>query len=838
MPDRVGQRLDNYHLIRLLGAGNFGKVYLAEHIYRKQITAMKVLPRLAEGGFAGFLNEARAMRLKHANIVQVQDFGVDNHIPFIVMDYASHGTLGQRHPRGTHIPLHVVLLYVRQIAEALQYAHDERVIHRDIKPENLLLGSNNEVLVSDFGIATIAHSSRSQDIQEMAGTLAYMAPEQIQGKPRFASDQYALGILVYEWLSGERPFHGTPIEVATQHMLVTPPPLHEKMPQISSDIGYVVMTALSKDPKDRFRSVRAFAVAFEQACMGQIQSVCPTVPDPDASLLLPSVVTSAAFAASQAAESEKSGQDSDYDDEGDRLAPPPPARTASPAGDTEAAEPIIQLLVRPSKTTLKLSPEATETQTPSRPLTKQRAGSTGMIAGTGTAAAASRASGTAAPQQRMVNVGGSRTGSGGARGGSSGGTRRSKILWLAGLALLVLTVGVICTTLAYAQPAMFGSVARGLPGQVVAANVMITPDSQVITDSYVITGVSGDPNAAQQQVSAHPVTGFVQSQPQAVNATGRSQKPGIAAQGKLTFYNSATFSQSIQAKIVFMTDNGIKVQNDTLAIIPEGSAATPSSVTVSATALQVGNAGNIAAGAINQPCCVSGVAVQNTQAFTGGQDPKDYRFVRQSDVDSVVNPLERQLLEQAINALQKQVAAGEQLVTGEQWGPKCTTKASTDAVADDHGVNVTSITVSVAATCTGHAYNKQQVLKLMQEKLQAKIERARGRGYQLVGNVNPKISIQSVRDGTITMVVDSQGVWAFQLNDTLKQKMAQQIAGKTVAEATRILSAQKGISNVKIDGGGDTLPSDVTQIVFAVQTIPGLSANETPGGATTPGAAG
>jgi hypothetical protein len=257
-------------------------------------------------------------------------------------------------------------------------------------------------------------------------------------------------------------------------------------------------------------------------------------------------------------------------------------------------------------------------------------------------------------------------------------------------------------------------------------------------------------------------------------------------------------------------------------------------VTVSATVLQVGKVGNIAAGAINQPCCVLGVAVQNTQAFTGGQDPKDYRFVRQSDVDSVVNPLERQLPQQATNALQKQVVADEQLVTGEQWGPKCTTKASTDAVADDHGVNVTSITVSVAATCTGHAYNKQQVLKLMQEKLQAKIERARGRGYQLVGNVNSKISIQSVRDGTITMVVDSQGVWAFQLNDTLKQKMAQQIAGKTVAEATRILSAQKGISNVKIDGGGDTLPNDVTQIVFAVQTIPGLSANETPGAATTP----
>src|SRR5207244_8325070 len=103
-------------------------------------------------------------------------------------------------------------------------------IHRDIKPENMLVGRRKEVLLSDFGIALIAQSSRYQSTQGMAGTVAYMAPEQIQGKPRAASDQYALGVVVYEWISGDRPFHGTLTEIAVQHAVALPPPLHEKVP--------------------------------------------------------------------------------------------------------------------------------------------------------------------------------------------------------------------------------------------------------------------------------------------------------------------------------------------------------------------------------------------------------------------------------------------------------------------------------------------------------------------------------------------------------------------------------------------------------------------------------
>jgi len=139
------------------------------------------------------------------------------------------------------------------------------VIHRDVKPENILLGSRGELLLSDFGIAVAAHSASSLKTQDRPGTPHYMAPEHIQGKPRPASDQYALGIVVYEWLCGRPPFHGDGLEILYQQISVPPPPLHSRVPAISPAVEQVVLQALAKDPQRRFSSVEAFATALEQA---------------------------------------------------------------------------------------------------------------------------------------------------------------------------------------------------------------------------------------------------------------------------------------------------------------------------------------------------------------------------------------------------------------------------------------------------------------------------------------------------------------------------------------------------------------------------------------------
>jgi len=267
MTNHVGQRLGNYRLMHLLGQGGFAEVYLGEHVFLGTYAAIKLLQvHLDDEEMEAFLREARTLAgLTHQNILRILEFGVEKDIPYLVMDYAPNGTLRQRHPRGSVLPIPLIIFYVKQIASALQYLHSRKLIHRDIKPENLLLGSHNEVLISDFGTATVFETLQSQGTMEMAGTLTYMAPEQIRGKPRPASDQYGLAIIVYEWLTGVPPFKGVFNDLFNMHMYATPTSLQLLAPGVPSELEEVIMTALAKDPERRFATVLAFANALEQA---------------------------------------------------------------------------------------------------------------------------------------------------------------------------------------------------------------------------------------------------------------------------------------------------------------------------------------------------------------------------------------------------------------------------------------------------------------------------------------------------------------------------------------------------------------------------------------------
>jgi len=138
---REGQQLGNYRLIQLLGRGNFSEVYLGEHIHLGTQAALKVLyTQLSSDEVDKFRTEARTIaRLEHPNIVRVLDFGVESTIPFLVMEYAPNGTLRQRHPRGIPVPIEVVVPYVKQIAAALQYAHNQKFIHLSLYRRRLMV---------------------------------------------------------------------------------------------------------------------------------------------------------------------------------------------------------------------------------------------------------------------------------------------------------------------------------------------------------------------------------------------------------------------------------------------------------------------------------------------------------------------------------------------------------------------------------------------------------------------------------------------------------------------------------------------------------------------------
>jgi serine/threonine protein kinase len=261
----TGKYIGNYRVLDLLGKGGFAEVYLCEHRYIGTLAAVKVLRAgMDEVGEANFYAEARiAASLVHPRIIRVLEFGVDGYSPFLVMDYAPNGTLRRLYPRGTPMTPHSVVRCIEQVAQAVQYVHNRGLVHRDIKPENLLVAAGNQLLLSDFGISVNALTA--SHTKGVAGTAAYMAPELIEGEPCYASDQYALGVVAYEWLCGTWPFLGNGDDILEQHMYDFPPPLREHVPTILEEIEEVVLRALAKNPRDRFDSVLEFATALKAA---------------------------------------------------------------------------------------------------------------------------------------------------------------------------------------------------------------------------------------------------------------------------------------------------------------------------------------------------------------------------------------------------------------------------------------------------------------------------------------------------------------------------------------------------------------------------------------------
>ena len=249
----IGERFGDYKLVRPLGEGGFASVYLGQEVHNGTLAAVKLLK---EQQVHDFINEVRrTIRLQHPNIVKILDFGIrtPDNTAFIVMEYAPNGSFREKYPRGTRVPLDVVVPAVKQVASALQYAHDQRVIHRDVKPENLLLNAQNMILLSDFGIATASRTAMTANTAQgdIIGTYAYMAPEQLKGRPVPASDQYSLAIMVYEWLCGNYlSRHGNLSNGITCMRRYHHHPLRDHVPSLPPAVEQVVLRALAKKPEE------------------------------------------------------------------------------------------------------------------------------------------------------------------------------------------------------------------------------------------------------------------------------------------------------------------------------------------------------------------------------------------------------------------------------------------------------------------------------------------------------------------------------------------------------------------------------------------------------------
>ena len=277
-----------YRMLRSLGNGSMGEVYLFRDTRIDREVAVKVI-RTEANPYPGSLDqtqdasrlferEAKAVaRLNHPNILSLYDFGeeVVNGEPFafMVMPYCPDGSLSSwLQQRGNPIlSPQEVAHFVQQAASALQYAHENGIIHQDVKPQNFLIRRKSgaalpDLLLADFGIARLAAGTSSSS-QSIRGTPVYMAPEQWEGQPMPASDQYSLAIMAYQLLTGRTPFQGGPSQMMFQHFNMSPMPPSAVNPSLSPEIDTVLLTALAKRPDARFPSISAFADAFQQAVM-------------------------------------------------------------------------------------------------------------------------------------------------------------------------------------------------------------------------------------------------------------------------------------------------------------------------------------------------------------------------------------------------------------------------------------------------------------------------------------------------------------------------------------------------------------------------------------------
>jgi serine/threonine protein kinase len=268
----IGKQIGNYLLTKMLGDGAFGRVYLAEHRFlSRSIVALKILKSTyldADEEKKAFFDEAKCLDiLKHRHILPILDAGMHEDRPYMVIEYASKGSLRDHiaSQRPARLPMREALLILSQIGQALQYVHRYNIVHRDLKPANILFNEREEALLADFGIA-VQLKEGTDHAKNIVGTFPYMAPEQFDGMISEKSDQYALACIAYELFAGHTPLTASPKAdyPVWYHKSRTEEPLSplKDNPELGSDRAEAILRALSKDRDKRYPDISAFISAM------------------------------------------------------------------------------------------------------------------------------------------------------------------------------------------------------------------------------------------------------------------------------------------------------------------------------------------------------------------------------------------------------------------------------------------------------------------------------------------------------------------------------------------------------------------------------------------------
>ena len=273
----VGKYFGNYRITAMIDCGSYGCVYRAQHAFLPRVAAIKLLHAAylqSQEAHDKFLQEAQLLeKLKHPSILLIYEFGIDNGLPYLVTEYASGGSLRDllrlRSPRP--LPVEEAVSIISQIGDALYYAHQQGVIHHDLKPENILFNRRGNALLADFGIAIVRTTATLEQVTEVNGTPAYMAPEQFRGTISRRSDQYSLGCIMYELVTGRQPFTAPDvISMGLKHALEPPDPPTWLNPDLPAEIEYIILKALEKRRINRYPDIFTFIQALQALSIAQV----------------------------------------------------------------------------------------------------------------------------------------------------------------------------------------------------------------------------------------------------------------------------------------------------------------------------------------------------------------------------------------------------------------------------------------------------------------------------------------------------------------------------------------------------------------------------------------
>ncbi|GCE31785.1 hypothetical protein KDA_72690 [Dictyobacter alpinus] len=793
-----GKQLGNYDIIRRIRIGGMGAVYEG-----RQRTAFdrRVAIKVILGDYAAdpdmrrrFAREAKTVaRLQHPHILPLIEFGDEQGILYLVMPFIEGGTLTSylRH----NLPgLGEVSAMYQQMLDAVEYAHDHGLIHRDIKSSNVLLELRRNMppyaYLADFGLVRAVRASDASQVgkpiplEQVPGTPHYMAPEQTLGIVTPLTDIYALGVLLYQMLTGNLPYNDPDeVRVIEMHLHDPIPSPCEDDASVPLELGEVVRTAMAKDPADRYPNVAALRVAFLHALQGS-SSDLPVTEDvkPTRATLQLSPEERSAIDAPPESPRHKNALNL-------RRPPVDPPRPIIMHQRPRTSELPPQVAVRDKRERSEQPEYIERTERTERPEKPERL-----------YAAENVRQRPRITEEPVISTSRPHTIP----------HQRKRFIWVLALVALVLLAMLLVPRVLGAS--LFPPTVP-LLGGTQTATIRITPKSSTLENSFLLTA---SPQVKTTDLNARTIPDRLLSSSQeiktVITTTGINKTNGQRASGLIRFVNTTKNPIPVSKNLILTSGNGVQVQLVQDSTVPPKQDNTPGRIDLPAVALQTGQAGNIAANAISGTCCKPTLFTSNPAPFVGGTDDATTHFFSQSDLDATKAELFGKLKQQLQGQLLQQVKNNEIMA-----GVPDYKIVNTDT---DNQVNATVDKVQLTIKVMGQVavYQKSVAQAAALSLLNTYARKKIGTGYQLQGQatVSDPIDATAGKDGLAYLTLKAQGIWSYNFSDDQIKKLRAPIKGASADVARTYLITQPGVESVdiRLPFGTDHIPTTLDDITI------------------------